>query len=60
MGMKAWSNSPEESADMIKSIGEHIGFTATGRIEVFKTEPTQPPSNNPNSYDINFTPYNEE
>lgn len=31
-----------ESAEMFKVIGKQIGFTVTGKIEVFKTEPTEP------------------
>ena len=60
MAMKTWANSTEESSDMIKVIGEQIGFKVTGRIEVYDTEPTQPPKDNPYGYDINFTPYDEK
>jgi hypothetical protein len=57
MAMKTWASSTGESADMIKVIGQQIGFKVTGKIEVYETEPTQPPSDNPHGYDINFTPY---
>jgi hypothetical protein len=57
MAMKCWASSTDESADMIQSIGEQIGFKVTGKIEVFVTEPEQPPGNNPHGYDIGFTPY---
>jgi len=60
MGMKTWANSTDESADMIKTIGEQIGFKVTGRIEIFETGPEEPPRENPYAYDIQFTPYNED
>lgn len=56
MGMKTWASSTDESADMIQVIGEQIGFTVTGRIHIYETEPTEPPRENPYGYDINFTP----
>ena len=60
MGMKAWASSAEEAADMTRSIGGQIGFTVTGRIQTYKTEPAQPPRENPHGYDINFTPFTKE
>jgi hypothetical protein len=57
MGMKAWSSSPDESADMAQSIGREIGFTVTGRIQIYDTEPQQPPRERPYGYDIHFTPF---
>lgn len=57
MGMKTWASSTEESADMIKEIGKEIGFEVIGKIDVFVTEPTEPPGENPHGYSINFTPY---
>lgn len=60
MGMKTWASSADESADMIQAIGGQIGFKVTGRIEVYETEPIQPPRNNPYGYDINFTPFDSD
>jgi hypothetical protein len=57
MGMKTWASSPDESADMMRRIGRQIGFTVTGRIEIFETEPAEPPGENPRGYDITFTPF---
>jgi hypothetical protein len=56
-GMKVWASSTGEAADMIKVIGEQVGFTVTGKIEVFDSAPEQPPRENPYGYDIQFTPY---
>jgi hypothetical protein len=57
MGMKVWATSTEEAGDMIQAIGSDIGFEVTGDIEVYETEPVQPPQENPFGYDINFTPF---
>jgi len=57
MAMKTWASSAEESEDMIAAIGRQIGFTVTGQIYVYATEPAQPPRDNPSGYDINFTPF---
>ena len=57
MGMKTWASSADESADMIRVIGERIGFTVTGEIKIYETEPQQPPRDKPHGYDIIFTPF---
>jgi hypothetical protein len=57
MGMKTWALSADESADMIRVICGQIGFTVTGDIQIYETEPQQPPRDNPHGYDITFTPF---
>ena len=57
MGMKAWASSMDESALMIQDIGQQIGFEVTGEIQIYETEPEQPPRDNPHGYDIQFTPF---
>jgi hypothetical protein len=57
MGMKTWASSADESADMIRVIGRQIGFTVTGDIQIYETEPMQPPGDKPHGYDITFTPF---
>ena len=59
MAMKTWASSADESADMIRVIGEKIGFQVIGNTQVYDTEPTQPPRPNPFGYDISFTPFDE-
>ena len=59
MTMKAWATDADESADMISFIGNKIGFEITGKIEIYETEPEQPPRERPFGYGINFTPYKE-
>ncbi len=60
MGMKTWASSPDECAEMVRVIGNQIGFTVTGRIQVYETEPVQPPTDKPLGYDITFTPFHSE
>jgi hypothetical protein len=60
MGMKTWASSTEESGDMITAIGSQIGFTITGDIQIYETEPEQPPRDKPFGYDIKFTPFDSE
>lgn len=60
MGVKTWASSADESADMARVIGRQIGFTVTGSIEVFDTEPAQPPREQPYGYGITFTPFDSD
>lgn len=57
MTMKTWATDSEESMEMIRVIGEQIGFAVDGRVLVYDTEPEQPPRENPHGYDITFAPY---
>src|SRR5262245_51926328 len=59
MAMKTWASSADESAHMVRVIGEKIGFQVTGNTQVYDTEPTEPPRPNPFGYDISFTPFDE-
>lgn len=60
MAMKTWASSPDESGHMVQVIAEQIGFDVTGRIEIYETEPAQPPREHPYGYDIQFTPFQED
>lgn len=60
MGMKTWATDTAESADMIRVIGSQIGFEVTGAVQIYDTEPVQPPRENPFGYDITFTPFQNE
>ncbi len=57
MSMKTWSSSTQESSNMAKEIGNQIGFKITRKVDVYETEPTQPPQENPFGYDISFAPF---
>jgi len=60
MAMKMWATDADESGDMIQVIGRQIGFTVTGRIKIYDTEPIEPPRDKPFGYDISFTPFTDE
>ena len=60
MGMKVWASTTDEASDMARAIGKQIGFTVTGRIQIYTTEPEQPPGENPHGYSIKFTPFDNE
>ncbi len=60
MSIKTWAADADESAHMARIIGQQIGFSASGKIEIYETEAEQPPRENPHGYDINFFPYDED
>ncbi|MCL1106330.1 hypothetical protein [Shewanella algicola] len=57
MGIKVWATDIDEPPYMVKSIGSQIGFEVTGEIQIYATEPEEPPRENPHGYDIQFTPF---
>lgn len=59
MAVKAWASSSQQCADMVAAIGKQIGFAVTGRIQIYETEPSQPPEDVPIGYDLNFTPVDD-
>ena len=59
MAMKAWATDIDESMDMIRVIGNQIGFSVDGKIEVYTAEPEEPPRDKPHGYHIRFMPYDE-
>jgi hypothetical protein len=58
MGIKVWATSENEAFAMTQSIGNQIGFNVTGKIELYETDPEEPPGERPFGYDIRFTPFN--
>jgi hypothetical protein len=57
MSIKTWATDADESAHMIRLIGQQIGFATSGKIEIYETKAEQPPGENPYGYDIQFVPY---
>ena len=60
MIIKTWATDADESGHMLQVIGEKIGFHTTGKIEVYETDPAEPPRDNPFGYAINFTPFGDD
>jgi len=56
MGMKVWASDTDEAVDMARAFGERVGF-AISRVQVYETEPEQPPRESPFGYAIQFTSY---
>ncbi len=57
MGLKVWATNEEEAVDVAYSVAKRLGFTVSGKIQFYLTEPHQPPSENPSAYGATFTPY---
>ena len=55
--MKIWASSTKEAAHMARLFADRAGFELRGKIEVYNTEPSEPPRDQPHAYDIKFTPY---
>ena len=60
MAMKTWAVDADESSNMIRVIGERIGFSTDGEIMIYDTEPNEPPRDRPFGYGITFTPYDKK
>jgi hypothetical protein len=57
MSIKTWCESTEQAADLISYVSEQIGFEIKDKIEIYETDPQEPPKEKPFGYDIRFTPY---
>ena len=59
MSVKTWVLDADQAIDITKNIGQQIGFSVDGKIEVYTTPPEQQPVDEPYGYDIRFTPYSD-
>lgn len=59
VGLRIWATTVNQAIEIFENIGEQIGYLSIGKIEVYSTEALQPPKDEPYSYDIRFTPYND-
>ena len=57
LGMKVWASSTAEAAHMARLFANRSGFALQGKIEVYVTEPTEPPREKPHADGVKFTPY---
>lgn len=60
VGMKIWASDTSEVANVFRTIGEQIGYKVVGNIEVYQTDPVEPPGDLPFGYDLQFTPFDEK
>jgi len=58
--IKMWAESADMAVEMVCSIGRQIGFEVDGDIQIFDSEPDQPPKDVPYGYGISFTPYKQD
>lgn len=56
-GMKVWAYNSDQAIDMIRTIGQQVGFACTREVLVYDTEPEEPPGAKPRGYDLKFTRY---
>jgi hypothetical protein len=59
-GMSAWAYNSDQATDMIRTIGQHVGFACTGKIYVYDTEAEEPPGAEPRGYNLKFTRYERD
>jgi len=52
-----WATDIDEPPYIVESIGSQIGFEVTGEIQIYATEPEEPPRENPHGYGIKLTPF---
>lgn len=57
LGMRLWAGSTEEAIQMFRRYAEEVGFAVKGKIDVYDTEPMEPPREAPHFYSVRFTPY---
>lgn len=59
MAMKGWATDIDEAGDMIRYVSEKVGFSITGRIQIYQAELDEPPRDKPFAYNISFVPYSD-
>lgn len=63
LGIKIWALDYDMAADIACYIAKDIGFNikdSSHGVQIFETQPEQPPRDKPYGYDIKFTPYMDE
>ncbi len=59
MGLKVWARDEDEAVVVSQAFGQSIGFTASGRIEVYEVPPEDPPKLEPYVYQWTFHPFED-
>jgi len=59
MGIKIWATDYDAAADLVEYVAEKIGFSITGKIELFDTAPEEPPKEESYGYGLGFTYYQD-
>jgi hypothetical protein len=59
LAMKAWASSADAAGELVAAIAPQIGAEVGGRVEVYSSEPAEPPRDVPFAYDPSFTAYED-
>ncbi|QXV64986.1 hypothetical protein INP83_18170 [Mucilaginibacter sp. 21P] len=57
LGVKIWATTTDEAIELVQNIGQQTGYEIIGKIEVYDTDPLEPPGDNPYAYGFNFSYY---
>jgi len=55
--LRTWARDTAQSAEIVQSLGNELGYQITGNIKIYETDPERPPKDNPYGYGLNFTPF---
>ena len=59
MSLKIWARNETDAAETFEMVGDKVGFYVDQAIEIYSTEPDEPPRENSYGYDISFVPYDD-
>jgi len=57
VGIKVWAENMDKAAELFKCLAEDAEFKIIGNIEIYETNPIEPPKDISFSYGINFSYY---
>ena len=57
LSMKVWAASADAAAQLVEAIASQVGTELRGNVEVYSSEPTEPPQEEPFAYDPSFVAY---
>jgi hypothetical protein len=60
LAIKVWARDTDDAAALVEAIAPELGFEIRGRVEIYTTEPVEPPRDVPYGYDPVFGSYVEE
>jgi len=59
MGMKIWAEDNENAFSIFQRVANEAQFEITGNMELYETDPVEPPSEREYFYGINFSYYKD-
>lgn len=59
VGLKIWAENVDEAASMFQNFADVAHFEITGNIELYETDPREPPTEKPYSYGVTFSYYSD-